>query len=72
MNDKNQSSLKDSSSFFMLNDCLLMLEAKSQIRGERGGGRNGEILKKEDRKKERGREGGSKSRFAVLPSQLRH
>lgn len=56
----------------MLNDCLLMLEAKSQIRGERGGGRNGEILKKEDRKKERGREGGSKSRFAVLPSQLRH
>lgn len=56
----------------MLNDCLLMLKAKSQIRGERGGGRNGEILKKEDRKKARGREGGSKSRFAVLPSQLRH
>lgn len=62
------------SSYAMLNVYLLLLEAKSQIMGEieEVGVHTGKKRKNERASEERRGKGGSKSRFVVLLSQLRH
>lgn len=62
------------SSYAMLNVYLLLLEAKSQIMGEieEAGVHTGKKERMRERVRKGGVKGGSKSRFVVLLSQLRH